>query len=411
MTSPTSIRIAIATDLHYLQDEDGGVFPQVCISGSKIDPMSELLKTLGSSSCPIGVSADILLCPGDITTRACISSFQKGWDDLKRLKDALGASHLIAATGNHEVSSRSNGDHDLAGNAEAAIKPFEHLISAEDYPTVFPSKDQKWIYWGRGFEAVSGDDWVVVIVNSCHYHSSLLPNEYERGRIGDVALGELQGKLKELSSLYKYKIVMLHHPPTPHEELDIDLGRIAMYNGDLLVKTIEETGEDWLVIHGHKHLARLIQAGGAEYAPIILGAASFGAMMSGDLASKTRNQFYILELISADGERLKGKFESLCWDGREWHVTNRISHGLPNGCGFDLENPFKSRKIAQAIRDLIQSGGQTFVTWPELKNKLEELSFIMPQDINHLNEKLDGLNVKRVADNGAWFPEQLWVEK
>lgn len=410
MTSPTSLRIAIATDLHYLQDESGGIYPQVCIDGSKIDPMRELLKFLDSPSCPITVSADILLCPGDITTRACISSFRKGWEDLKTLRNTLGATHLIAATGNHEVSSRGSDGQGQPGNAESAIKPFEHLISAEDYPAIFPSKNQKWVYWGRGFEIVSGEDWVVVIVNSCHYHNSLQPNEYERGRIGDAALGELEVTLKEVSSLFKYKIVMLHHPPTSHEELDVELGRIAMYNGDLLVQSIENTGEDWLVIHGHKHLARLIQAGGTEYAPIILGAASFGAMMSGDLASKTRNQFYILELICGSGERLKGKFESLCWDGREWHLTNKITHGLPHGCGFDLENSFKSKKVAQAIRDFIQSGGQAFVTWPELKSNLSELSYIMPKDIKNLYEKLHGLDVKTTAENGAWFPEQLWVD-
>ncbi|MEB3901162.1 metallophosphoesterase [Pseudomonas putida] len=412
MTSPASLRIAIATDLHYLQDEDGGIYPQVCVDGSKIDPMEELIEIISSADCPISPSADIVLCPGDITTRACIKSFKKGWEDLKRLQSALGASQLIAATGNHEIISRGDSSHAIPGNAESAIKPFEHLIVAEDYPAKFTTRDQKWIYWGRGFEVVTGGEWVVVTLNSCHYHNSLLPNEYERGRIGDAALTELESKLKELSSQFKYKIVMLHHPPTPHEEFDVDLGRTSMYNGELLVQTLENTCDDWLILHGHKHLSRLTKASGAEYAPIILGAASFGAMVTGDLAGKTRNQFYILELRSSEGnERMKGTFEALSWDGSEWGVTCKINHGLPHGCGFDLENPFKSKKVAQSIKQFLEGGEQPFFTWAELKKSIGALSHIMPKDIKNLCEILDALGVRRVPADGAWFPEQLWVDK
>lgn len=412
MPSPTSLRIAIATDLHYLQGDDGGIYPQVCVSSSKIDPMAELIGKLSSVDCPIRPIADILLCPGDITTRACVESFKKGWGDLKQLQSVLGAHELIAATGNHEIVSRGDNTHSFPGNSESAIKPFEHLIIAEDYPARFKARDQKWIYWGRGFEVVTGDDWVVVTLNSCHYHNSLLPNEYERGRIGDAALAELDQKLKDFSSRYKYKIVMLHHPPTLHEELDVELGRIAMYNGELLIKTLENTCEDWLVLHGHKHLSRLVQAAGGEYAPIILGAASFGAMVTGDLAGKTRNQFYILELISSEcGERTKGVFEALSWDGNEWSLTSKVTHGLPHGCGFDLENQFKSRKVAQLIKRFIEDGKQPFVTWSELKSGIAELSYLMPKDISNLCEMLDNLDVRRTPVDGSWFPEQLWVDK
>ncbi len=412
MSSPTSLRIAIATDLHYLQDKDGGIYPQVCVDGSKLDPMSALLEKLASDACPILSSADILLCPGDITTRACIDSFRKGWADLKKLQSVLGASHLIAATGNHEIISRGDDSHSIPGNAESAIAPFEHLIAAEDYPAKFATVEQKWVYWGRGFEIVTGSNWVVVILNSCHYHNSLLPNEYERGRIGDVALAELKAKIGELSSDFKYRMLMLHHPPSLHEEFDVELGRTAMYNGELLLKALESTCNDWLVLHGHKHLSRLIKASGAEYAPVILGAASFGAMATGDLAGKTRNQFYILELQSGESvERINGTFEALSWDGNEWELTSKLTHGLPHGCGFDLENQFKSKKVAQTIKQFLEGESQPFFTWPELRKSIAGLSHLMPTDITNLCEVLDGLGVRRVPMNGTWFPEQLWVEK
>ncbi|WP_081311693.1 metallophosphoesterase family protein [Pseudomonas putida] len=413
MPLPAPIRIAIATDLHYLESETGEISPQICMMGSSVDPMASLINiiSLGGEGV-IKPQADLLICPGDITTRACVKSFRKGWSDLNDLKNALSATHLIAATGNHEVSSRAKGDHSIAGNAEAAVEPFEHLIATDNYPANFDDPLKKWIYWGRGFEIVSGDNWVVVTINSCHYHSTLVANEYERGRIGDLVLLELEKILNDLAKKFVYRIVVLHHPPGNHEELDVSLGRIHTYNGEKLLKAIQNTSEDWIVIHGHKHLFRLTPSEGTEYAPIIIGAASFGALMTGDLAGKTKNQFYILELSLLDegrDSRLTGRFESICWDGSVWSVSNMVSHGLPHGCGFNRYETIRSKSLAQSIKKYIETSGEPVVTWSEICEEISVLCYLMPQDIENLNRKLVEVGVCVTPPHGAWFPQELWV--
>ena len=414
MDLPDPIRIAIATDLHYIADHTGKISTQVCIQGSKIDPMTSLIGSLSHPGLLSEPNANILICPGDITTRACIKSFKQGWSDLKDLKTALNADHLIAATGNHEISSRTKENHETPGNAEIAIAPFEHLLTASDYPANFDSPEQKWIYWGRGYESLYGDNWVIVTINTCHYHNSLLPNEYERGRIGDAALVELSAHLKSLANKYSYKIIVLHHPPLDHEDLDVSLGRTPMYNGNLLLQEIENTGEDWLVIHGHKHLFRLTKSNGAEYSPIILGAASFGALLSGEMANKTKNQFYIVELsmIAEEGKaRLRGAIDSIYWNGSTWSMCSEMSHGLPHGCGFDQSNPVRASPLAKKIKETIEASSPPVLTWIELRDKIDALKYLMPKDIENLQKRLDEIGVLRTPNQDTWFPQELWVNQ
>lgn len=414
MPLPVPIRIAIATDLHYTADSAGKISTQVCIHGTKIDPMRSLIEDFEKPNSLLTSQADILICPGDITTRACIKSFEHGWNDLKILKRTLKAEHLIAATGNHEVSSRTSEDHEVPGNAELAIKPIEHLISTTDYPAEFSNPQQKWVYWGKGYEIVTGEDWVVVTINTCHYHNSLLPNEYERGRIGNTALEELKIELKELSKKYSYRLIVLHHPPLNHEDLDVSLGKIEMYNGNLLLQTIAETDEDWLVIHGHKHLFRLTRSGGEDFSPIVLGAASFGALLQGELANKTKNQFYIIELsMVAEGgkNRLRGTIESIYWEGSTWNICSHVSHGLPYGCGFDRSTSIKTATLAENIKTTLHESELPALTWVELTTKINSLNYLMPKDIQSLQRRLDEIGVSRTPDQGTWFPQELWVDK
>lgn len=414
MSSDFSLRIAIATDLHYLKDEFGVIRVQVAAKGARNDPMASLIDYLGDEQPSINPAAEILICPGDITTGACVESFKYGWADLSRLKSALGANHLIAATGNHEVGSRASSGHQSVGNAEIAIEPFEHLIATVDYPAKFEISDHRWVYWGRGFEVVTGDNWVVVTINSCHYHNSLLPNEYERGRIGNAALAELKLKLEDIAKNYDYRIIVLHHPPLAHEDLDVSLGRISMYNGDLLLQILEETSEDWVVIHGHKHLFRLTKSGGGDYAPMVLGAGSFGALLTGDMANKTKNQFYVLELstVSEAGTvRLRGKIDALCWDGVSWSLSSEASQGLPHGCGFDMLNPTKVQTLANNIKEILMNSPDPFTKWDELVGKIDALNYLMPKDIQHLHRKLGQIGVMRSSSGSSWFPSELWVDK
>lgn len=404
------LRIAIATDLHYVI-KDGKAMPQVCRDGTNNDPMEALLHFVSKSN----LSANLLVCPGDVTDRACGTAFHHGWNKLLQLKSCLNAEHLIAATGNHEVSSRVGDEHDIPGNAELAIDTLDHLLDVHDYPAMFDDNDKRWVYWGRGYETVFGQDWVVVTINSCHYHNSTLANEYERGRIGDVTLKELMVHLKSISKegRYKYRVIVLHHPPVAHEEIGVELGKTPMFNGDGLIQAVEDTNSDWLVIHGHKHHHRLKKCSGNDYAPILLGAGSFGALLTGGLSNKTKNQFYIMELQAKKDEvgehRLRGKIETLYWDGTEWSRCVRLKDGIPDGCGFQQGGSISISSLASRIKEVIKASGQPSLRWEEVAEKEESVKYLNPKEVSILLDKVRLVGVEMNVDDQRLFPAELWV--
>ncbi|SDA96103.1 3',5'-cyclic AMP phosphodiesterase CpdA [Pseudomonas sp. NFACC15-1] len=353
---------------------------------------------------------DLVLCPGDITTRACIDSFSSGWSKLNELAQALNAKHLVASTGNHEIISRSADINKTPGNVELHVDPQEHLLCTKNYPAVFAHSHQRWVYWGRGYETLVGDNWIVLIINSCHFHTTQLANEFERGRVGQSALEEMKSSLGNIAMNKVFRFVLIHHPPNNHEEPGVELGREPMFNGIDFLRVLEDTGLDWLVIHGHKHFQRLIRVGDSDRSPMIFGAGSFGAGLKGTVAAKTKNQFYIVDFdVSKDAvgdERLKASFNSFYWDLTEWKPVVNETQGLPNFCGFDLSKKLDVPQLAVLVRDTIPKDAP-WCTWLELKQQIDALNYLTPGDIKSLKIALGKLKVKGLTELQHWFPEQL----
>lgn len=404
----SKLRVAVITDLHYVKDGQLGAKPEVCSTGNKVDPMERLPDFLKGQGIEY---VDLVLCPGDITTRACIESFTSGWGDLSNLSKKLSAKHLIASTGNHEIVSRSADINRTPGNVELHVDPQEHLLRTEGYPAEFALPHQRWVYWGRGYEVLVGEEWLVLIVNSCHFHSTQLANEFERGRVGESALEELRLTLGDLAKGKVFRFVLIHHPPNNHEEQGVDLGREPMFNGVHFLSMLEDTGLDWLVVHGHKHYQRLVRQGDSDHSPMIFGAGSFGAGLKGDMATKTKNQFYIVDFETQEDaigdERLKASFNSFCWELTEWKPVVSVSQGLPNMCGFDLSRRLDVPKLAAMIKDVISN--EPWFTWSELKSKISDLNYLTPGDIKSLRVALVKLGIKGLTEPEHWFPEQLSI--
>lgn len=402
-----TLRVAVLSDLHYTQAEKGTCLPQAAAAGG-LDLMDQLITKFEREK---QSSADLLVCPGDITDRANPAAFAAGWKQIKRLGQALGVKRVVAATGNHEVQSRSGGPPVAPGNAEHSIDPLEFLINESGYPAIFQKPHQKWVYWGRGYEILHDDASVIVLINSCHYHVTLQNNEFERGRISDAALRELKFDLDRFAADRPFRIVVLHHPPLTHEETGLDLGRTPMHNGPALLKLLQDTGLDWIVIHGHKHYHRLVRADGDVNQPFVFGAASFGAMLRGDMASRTRNQFYIITLETGtdplDAVRLSGNIKALHWSNSAWEETDSASMGLPSGCGFTWDS-IEPASLAAQIRDLLKTSEGHFLEWSEVVASVPKLRFLMPGQLVALKEQLRRAKISLVDDDSL-FPRQLSI--
>lgn len=408
------LRIAIASDLHYRIHQPGKEpRPETADSGEAGDPMYGLLRMLEKhSSSDTPLRADYLLCPGDVTNQASPEGFRQGWSQLLKLKDALGAQQLIASTGNHEVASRTSDSDNTIGNSERIIDPLSIVQQFEDYPATCLTDDQRWIYWGRGFQIIEQPEVVFLVINSSHFHHTTRANEFERGRVSEVALDMLRRDIKDYVDRDRSKafVALMHHHPIPHQDLEIpNENRIDMVNGTQLMQILEGTDVSWFVVHGHKHHGRLIFSQGGIASPAVFAAGSFGAKLTGAIAMHTALQFYIAELELFDqgiSPKASVNIRAWHWTNSGWELSTQNRHGLPNRCGYSV--PLFDQQVAVAkLKVELEASVSSYWSWDEAINHVPELGHIMPSDTRVLRRIFLAKGIKSTWADGDWFPSEV----
>lgn len=412
----TSIRLAIVSDLHYVQPSPGTDSMPAVAQGSPVgDPMRGLLARIERESKTGDArefEADYLICPGDVTNQASAEGFDAGWSQLKALQSALGARHLISTTGNHEVHSRAGDKDNLPGLSTQALDPLAAIQRHSDYPSTSLSDEARWVYWGRGYQIIEQPGVLFVVINSSHFHPTTRANEFERGRISDIALEQLRADLARHVADDKKRVfvALLHHHPIPHEAGTAPEESIQMHNGNQLIKMLEDTDVAWQVIHGHKHEGRLIQAQGANNPPMVFAAASFGAKLDGVLATKTRQQFYVLDLEVCDQTiqpTAKCRIRAWHWTGTTWERARKIADGLPDRCGYQIP-PIQRQQVLQHLKQTLTDNG-SFLSWEEAVAKHEELGYQLPAQISFMRPMMDKMGITSSWDSDDWFPQEVGV--
>jgi predicted phosphodiesterase len=322
------------------------------------------------------MEADILICPGDFSDKACRDSLRVAWEKSHEVAKALRAHKLIATTGNHDVDSR---------NLYNAYDPIEELKSLSPQ---FPVADNAMAsnYWAYHYHVCTYPDVSIVNVNSSAYHMKA-GNEIEHGRVADTTLRRIQSELESLSDS-SLKVLLCHHNPHTHSELGLGEDDGIIGGQHLLDLLAASTYEAWLVIHGHKHHPKLTYAAGASSAPVVFSAGSVSSTLYPALRAETGNQFYIIEIpldeIPVSG--LVGTFRS--WD---WHMhygwqEADNTKGLPAFGGFGhRESP---SRLAARITKWLQGRRAVHASDTELLKRFSELRYVIPSDLRQLNRCL-----------------------
>ena len=267
---------------------------------SKIDPFEALFVLIKEKN----ITCDIVLCGGDLGDKADPAGIKLAWDQLQKLKLLVQAQRLFATTGNHDLDSRlMSSPYDTRGYLQDLVPRFPLDIDEQ-------SKTQFLNYWALHFAVIEFQTVRIVSLNSCAYHGSTESNELNRGRITESTLDKLKFDLKTLDDAKKQagdpipevNILLCHH----HLYSDSSDSRgdfTAMAGSDLLTKFLDEDDRAWLVMHGHRHRAKLMYCAGSLNTPPILGAASFSATQS-EITHSTPNQFYIVDLDQTEAAPL-----------------------------------------------------------------------------------------------------------
>lgn len=401
---PVEAVFAILGDPHFT--EEHGSHLKIKKSGElandnpRVNPWAGLYELIDSEA----LVADAILCPGDIAYQSSASTLSAGWKHLVDLSERLSCEHVFCATGNHDVTSRSMAEtlnKAVIRNLKAGHGPFEQLKCLHPpYPSVSrddighqKGRDHRVRYFGAGLVLATAEKYQVLIVNSCceHGHDEF---EYDRGTFPPSAVEELKAALQQCDPK-KISVAIMHHPPESHTQGGSG-AHDFVDNGQELLRLLGNQG-DWLVVHGHKHEARLGRASGSEFRPIIFGAASLAIQIE-EVTGTFRNQFYMLK-VRLDERGLTGRFRTWDWfTGRGWEHARSEGDGIYHGAAFGVRDPQKVIADIVALTDLPMN-------WSEVVRHVPDADLLPPEVRNQVRQRLHdryGLHIHADRGNGQW---------
>lgn len=351
-----------------------------------------------------GLKADAILCPGDIAFQSSSVTLSAGWKHLVDLGRRMNCEHVVSATGNHDVTSRSQAEtfkKAVVRNLKSGYGPFEQLKCLHPpYPAVtlrdtdhLQGRDYRVRYFGAGLLLVTAAKYQILIVNSCseHGHDEF---EHERGTFPPSAVDELKVALKQCDPK-KISVAIMHHPPESHTQ-DGGGAHDFVDNGQELLKLLADQGE-WLVVHGHKHEARLGDASGGGMQPIVFGAASLAIHIE-SVKGTVRNQFYLLK-VRLEPRGLTGRFQTWDWfAGRGWETARPDGDGIYDGATFGARDPGLVITNIAALSSLPMD-------WSEVIRRVPDADLLTPEARNRVRERLrsrHGLHIHVDSKDGCW---------
>lgn len=392
MNSDGNFTIAVVSDLHAFEQEKFDPAPShLDMSVSRRDSGKNPVTALKKLIVDEGLTANLLLCPGDLAHQAHPEALRFAWEMLNSLVSDLGNPALATASGNHDVDSRY------------VYNKFDAKGFLQELEPAYPLLDESLCdqYWARNFAVLKGDQYRVVVLNSSAYHGGSPEKEYLHGRVADSTLRRIQSEL-EGTAAPLINILLCHHHPQQHHELD-DNEYDVMSGGQLLLDMLGSGSFGrWLVIHGHKHHPKLTYAQGSSASPVVLSAGSLCAALFPALQTNARNQFHFIEVPIADSKDrgLVGVIRSWDWAvGKGWLVS-REGSGLPGVCGFG--NREDSAALASAIKEKHDEG---LKSWQAILTALPRLRYLLPIDVEILKRELKARHCLQLTESDGVITE------
>ncbi|MCQ8104373.1 metallophosphoesterase [Methylomonas sp. SURF-2] len=388
------LKIAVASDLHAYQHIDGKPLESYLnVLGTTDSASNDPLQHLSNLITHEQLKADLFLSPGDLGNKASVEGIRYAWKSLHEIGDKLQAHLVTAASGNHDLDSRfQNYKYDPTEILQRLIPP---------YP--LPNQVNNDQYWARKFALIQTEHYRLIVLNSAAYHGGQ-EDEINHGRISNLTIERIAEELSK-SDIAPVNIILCHHHPQQFPEIfeDDDTYDI-MKNGQQLLNLIGN-GEhgNWIVIHGHKHHARVAYSQGYNSAPLVIAAGSFSAVIHPKLQTQARNQFYLLELPLDHQNGFVGTIRAWDWSPAGWSPAMPSGSGLPAVCKFGCRDA--AQNLAGKINKIL--GNDQVANWSSILQEIPELDFLLPSDfkalVHALNNKKFNINVE--FDNG--IPKEI----
>jgi hypothetical protein len=397
------LTIALLSDIHahILAPDDAKAPSYLATSLPTTDhvrnPVAGLRKLISDAD----LTANVLICGGDLGDKANPNAQMFVWDQLRTLKGDLHAKAVISAAGNHDLDSRYKyNDHDAKGTLQALDPMFPGLEVAQC--------DR---FWSRNFVVVDHEQWRLLVLNSAAYHGAgkTPEKEFQHGRVSQRTITAITRELKE-RPLKALNVLLCHHHLIKNDEIALE-DYSQMAGGDLLLNVLG-TGEfgNWIVLHGHKHYPRIWYAPGGSTAPTIFSAGSFSAKLYPELGTRVRNQFYVLNfpLESYASLKMGACGTANAWDwivGLGWQRA-RTESGIPFRAGFGCR--VHPESLTHDVAAALAASGEPYKTWDEMAALAPALNYLTPHDLNVAIRALRDHHAINVSRDDQGLPSHFW---
>lgn len=394
------LRLAILSDLHAFDgSEPSTKAPSFYdVSASRPSPLFHPVSALHEFLRSTKLSADILLCGGDLGDKSGPIGIKQAWADIQDIGRRIQAKVVAGTCGNHDLDSRYvRTDHDCRGVLMSLTPRFP-----------IDDEDAFLRYWAKNYAVITREHYRLVLLNSCGFHGGGRDTsaEISHGRVSLNTLDWLERDLKVLPPR-KLNILLCHHHPKLHPEIDYEDYQV-MAGGEPLLRLLGSgVYGAWLVVHGHKHHPKIDYASGGGSKPVVFSAGSFAAHLYPQLTSRgITNQFYLVE-IHLDKLQTLGIVGIVnAWDWQQgvgWNPSlgSSAGYGIPNRCGFGAS--VDVNVLAQEIKSRVLS---VPVAWRDVVRVIPTLLYVLPSDLRALDAVLNRDHSFRIVfENG--IPREL----
>jgi hypothetical protein len=386
MESKWDISIAIVSDLHCHEETFAPRESWLIAGASRKPPMHHPIQALIDLIRKGPISADVVVCPGDLANRISRVGMMQSWDHLCELKRELQSTLLITTLGNHDVDclKRHNSD------------PF-HI--PRNLVGTFPAPSDAALegFWSNGFYVVdgpSGSQFLVLNTVIAHHDETTA----KRGTFDHNCITRLDetlsARLATVSATgpFRHRIAVMHHHPLLHSSTRFSSSDVLEF-GDQLLSVLNRHGFRFIV-HGHRHEPRITRLSTALNDQFVFAAGSFSAFLT-ELSMSTRNLFHIVNLRKeVSSEQLIG--EILTWEfnkGVGWRKSTSVSAALPHIARFCSPRPNIS---ISDISKACHSSSGSILRSNELNAKFPELGLLLPDELEAQCAELSRNEIKLV---------------
>lgn len=308
------------------------------------------------------ITADIILCPGDIADKSDDQGYISGFKFLSEIKTHVKAKHLISTIGNHDVDSR-----------QLFFTKFDDL--PRNLNDTFPFDDQtlREKFWANNFCLFHKENIAVLVFNSSYSHST--KDNASKSIIEESTIEQMEDAIKKLPADVEYKIALCHHHPNKHHNIDYR-DEDVIDKGDLLLSLLNKY-EFQILIHGHKHDPRVNYFNSLP----VLCAGSFSSLQNvRELAAD--NIFHIVTLTK---NSRYGKIKSYTYGvSSGWHIKSGAY--FPCFTGFGYQDSINT--LADKCNSWFLKKNQDLISFADIILDIPDIEFLIPVDQEKLNTAL-----------------------